>query len=118
MEHPDSWLFLPPEVESLVPGLLARVTGTGAGTSSDGSREKDERDRIELLVVEGDAEAWRHYLRTTVADLQLYADSRDDDALQTLIAILDDQFILARAITDPEPEDVAARAELARLIRV
>ena len=56
MPHPDAWLFLPPEVEALVPTLLARLAVTGGG--SPGDVERDLRYRIETLILEGDAEQW------------------------------------------------------------
>ena len=35
MTHPDAWLFLPPEVEALVPPLLARLAATGGGSPAN-----------------------------------------------------------------------------------
>ena len=40
---------------------------------------------------------------------------RDEQRL--LASILDDQFLLARAVLDPEPEDVAAREQLRDVAR-
>ena len=44
------------------------------------------------------------------------ATSRDDTTRATLAAILDDQFILARAVVDLDPLDHAARRQLAGLV--
>jgi hypothetical protein len=65
LPHPDAWLFLPPEVEGLVPSLLARLAADGGGSSAD--VERDERYRIETLILEGDAEQWRAFLREATA---------------------------------------------------
>ena len=111
MPHPDAWLFLPPEVEARVPRLLARLT-----TPQDGSTVDVERDlqrRIETVIVEGDAEQWRAFLREATEVVTAY-DGDDDEARTVLATILDDQFLLARAVVDLEPTDLQARRELAR----
>jgi hypothetical protein len=109
--HPDAWLFLPPEVEALVPRLMARLAGTGGGSPDD--VERDLRERIETLILEGDAEQWRTFLREATDTVAEYAG--DDTGSRTRLAsILDDQFLLARAVVDLEPGDVDARHRLAR----
>jgi hypothetical protein len=111
LPHPDAWLFLPPEVEALVPSLLARLAADGGGSSAD--VERDERYRIETLILEGDAEKWRTFLREATAIVADYAG--DDTEARTLLAsILDDQFLLARAVIDLELADIDARQQLAR----
>ena len=111
MPHPDAWLFLPPEVEALVPSLLARLAADSAGSPDD--VERDERYRIETLILEGDAEKWRMFLREASAIVGDYAG--DDSEARTLLAsILDDQFLLARAVVDLELADIDARQQLAR----
>jgi hypothetical protein len=82
LPHPDAWLFLPPEVEALVPRLLARLAVTGGGSPDD------------EIVAE-------------------YAGD-DAEARRVLASILDDQFLLARAVVDLEPADLDARRRLAR----
>ncbi|MGC4112037.1 MAG: hypothetical protein QM747_16810 [Nocardioides sp.] len=109
--HPDAWLFLPPEVETLVPSLLARLAATGGGSPDD--VEQELRERIETLIVEGDAERWRRFLREATAMVTEYAGD-DADARRVLASILDDQFLLARAVVDLEAVDVDARQHLAR----
>ena len=111
MPHPDAWLFLPPEVEALVPTLLARLAATGGG--SPGDVEQDLRYRIETLILEGDAEQWRAFLREATEMVAEYAGD-DADARRVLASILDDQFLLARAVVDLEPGDLEARSQLAR----
>ena len=111
MPHPDAWLFLPPEVEALVPRLLARLTASQDGSSVD--VERDLQRRIETLVVEGDVEQWRTFLREAAEVVAAY-DGRDDDARTVLATILDDQFLLARAVVDLEATDLEARRQLAR----
>ncbi|HSS67292.1 MAG TPA: hypothetical protein VLK34_01990 [Nocardioidaceae bacterium] len=111
MPHPDTWLFLPPEVEALVPALLARLAADGGGSPSD--VERDERYRIETLILEGDAERWRTFLREATAMVAEYAGD-DAEARTVLASILDDQFLLARAVIDLELADIDARQQLAR----
>jgi hypothetical protein len=113
LPHPDSWLFLPPEVEALVPSLLARLAADDDGGGSLAEVERAERDRIETLIVEGDAERWRAFLREATAMVAAY--TGDDAEAKTLLAsILDDQFLLARAVIDLELADLDARQQLAR----
>ena len=111
MPHPDAWLFLPPEVEALVPTLLARLAATGGGSPDD--VERGLRDRIETLILEGDAEQWRAFLREATEMVAEYAGD-DAEARTVLASILDDQFLLARAVVDLEATDLEARARLAR----
>jgi hypothetical protein len=114
MAPPDAWLFLPPEVEALVPSLMARLATAGQ-EDPDPLLEASERERIETLVLEGDVDGWRAYLRATTEAVARAA-SRDDTTRATLAAILDDQFILARAVVDLDPLDHAARRQLAGLV--
>lgn len=107
MPHPDGWLFLPPEVEALAPRLLATLTGRD---------EAAEAGRIEDLVLQGDALAWRDYLRATAPEVVQYAGPHLAEQ-RLLAAILEDQLILAQAVLDPEPEDVAARERLRDVAR-
>ncbi|HEY2878314.1 hypothetical protein [Nocardioides sp.] len=111
MPHPDAWLFLPPEVEALVPPLLARLAATGGGSADD--VERDLRNRIETLILEGDAEQWRTFLREATTIVAEYA-GNDAEARTLLASILDDQFLLARAVVDLEDTDLDARRQLAR----
>ena len=111
MPHPDAWLFLPPEVEALVPSLLARLAAAGGG--SPDVVERDLRHRIEILILEGDVEQWRTFLREATVVVSEYAGD-DAEARTVLASILDDQFLLARAVVDLEPTDLDARGRLAR----
>jgi hypothetical protein len=111
LPHPDAWLFLPPEVDALVPALLARLAATGGGSPED--VESDQHYRIETLILEGDAEQWRAFLREATETVAEYAGD-DADARTMLASILDDQFLLARAVVDLEPSDLDSRKKLAR----
>ena len=111
MPHPDAWLFLPPEVEALVPALMARLAASGGGSPDEVEREL--RHRIETLILEGDAERWRAFLREATEMVAEYAGD-DADARRVLASILDDQFLLARAVVDLERADLDARQDLAR----
>ena len=111
MPHPDAWLFLPPEVEALVPSLLARLAASGGGSPDE--VEAELRHRIETLILEGDAERWRAFLREATGMVAEYAGD-DADARRVLASILDDQFLLARAVVDLERADLEARQDLAR----
>jgi hypothetical protein len=111
LPHPDAWLFLPPEVEAKVPALLARLATTGGG--SPGDVEQDLRHRVETLILEGDAEGWRMFLREASTVVAEYAGD-DEQARTVLASILDDQFLLSRAVVDLEAADLDARRQLAR----
>jgi hypothetical protein len=111
LPHPDTWLFLPPEVEALVPGLLARLAAVGS--EPDARVEADERERIETLILEGDVDQWRTFLRQASMIVADYGGA-DSEAQALLASILDDQFILARAVVDLELPDLDARQRLAR----
>jgi hypothetical protein len=111
LPHPDAWLFLPPEVEALVPSLLARLAATGGGSPDE--VEDGLHHRIETLILEGDAEQWRGFLREATEMVAQYAGS-DTEARTVLASILDDQFLLARAVVDLEDTDLDAREQLAR----
>ena len=111
MPHPDTWLFLPPEVEALVPPLLARLAATGGDSADDVQRAL--RHRIETLILEGDAEQWRTFLREATTIVAEYA-GNDAEARTVLASILDDQFLLVRAVLDLDLTDLEARRQLAR----
>jgi hypothetical protein len=112
LHHPDTWLFLPPEVEALVPTLLARLAADDPGASA-ADVEQAERYRIETLILEGDAEKWRTFLRDASAVVAEYTGD-DVEARRVLASILDDQFLLIRAVVDLELADLDARQQLAR----
>jgi hypothetical protein len=102
---------MPPEVEALVPRLMARLAATGGG--SPDVVERDLRDRIETLILEGDAVQWRTFLREASTMVTEYA-GEDVEARTLLASILDDQFLLARAVVDLDRTDLDTRARLAR----
>jgi hypothetical protein len=111
LPHPDAWLFLPPEVEAMVPTLFARLATTGGGSPDE--VERDLRERIETLILEGDVENWRLFLREAAGRVVEYAGD-DAEARASLASILDDQFLLARAVVDLDDGDLDARRQLAR----
>ena len=92
--HPDAWLFLPPEVEALVPRLLARLAVTGGASPED--VERDLRDRIETLILEGDVEKWRLFLREATEMVTEYAGD-DVQALKAGIMEIADIFVVNKA---------------------
>jgi hypothetical protein len=102
---------MPPEVEALVPTLMARLAVAGGGSPDD--VERDLRYRIETLILEGDADRWRTFLREAAGMVAEYAGD-DGAAKAKLASILDDQFLLARAVIDLERPDIDARQQLAR----
>ncbi len=107
-----TWLFLPPEVEALVPTLLAGWQPPGAHQDEV---ERELRHRIETLILEGDAERWRSFLRARRPRWWPSTPGDDADARRVLASILDDQFLLARAVVDLERADEDASRRLARL---
>jgi hypothetical protein len=111
LPHPDAWLFLPPEVEALVPRLMARLS-VGGGGSPD-VVEHELQHRIETLILEGDAEQWRVFLQEATRMVAEYSGD-DIEARRVLASVLDDQFLLARAVVDLGPGDLEARSLLAR----
>lgn len=94
-----------------MPPLLARLAATGGGSPDD--VERDLRYRIETLILEGDAEQWRTFLREATEMVAEYAGD-DTEARTVLASILDDQFLLARAVVDLDLTDLHAREQLAR----
>ena len=93
-----------------MPPLLARLAGTSGG--SPDVVERDLRYRIETLILEGDAEQWRTFLREATGMVAAYAGD-DTEARALLATILDDQFLLARAVLDLDLTDLDAREQLA-----
>lgn len=94
-----------------MPRLLARLAATGGAAPEVVERELG--DRIETLILEGDAEQWRTFLREATGMVAEYAGD-DSEARTVLASVLDDQFLLARAVIDLESVDLDARRQLAR----
>lgn len=94
-----------------MPPLLARLATPGGGSADD--VERDLRARIETMVLEGDVEQWRAFLREATEIVAEYAGD-DVEARTVLASILDDQFLLARAVVDLDRTDLDARRQLAR----
>lgn len=100
---PDSWLGLVPEVERLVPDLIARLDDPDAGRAL--------RGRIEDLIRSGDAEGWMRFLGD-LRDRYASLVGEDDDATQMLAEILRDQYRLAPGVLDMGSRDEEASALL------
>ena len=100
----DAWLFLPPEVERLVPGLLQDM---GAAP------ESAEAAAIDRLIARGDAPSWLAHLRV-LSDLlaSAVAEHGPTRSARTLALVLRDQYVLALGIREPDRND---REQLARL---
>jgi len=100
----DRWLFLTPEVEREVPGLLDRL--------DQGARTMEER-RIEELIHHGTVGSWFGYLRDCRARLERAAGSGGDPAAARRLAlVLREQYLLVPSIRPELPDD---RVELDRL---
>lgn len=100
----DRWLFLTPEIEREVPGLLARVGE---------ANEAQEAERIERLVHGGDIDDWFAYLRDVRARLERarIGPARVPDA-ERLAAVLREQYLLVPALRDDEESDAPERRRL------
>ena len=100
----DRWLFLTPEVEREVPGLLDRL--------DQGARAMEER-RIEELIHRGTIASWFGYLRDCRARLERASGSGGDPAAARRLAlVLREQYLLVPSIRPELPDD---RVELDRL---
>ena len=105
----DAWLFLPPEVERLAPGLLADL-----GAAS----ESAEASTIDRLVTRGDSAAWFAHLRTLGDVLaRAVAERGPAESARTLALVLRDQYLLALGIREPDLRDETALARLDILLR-
>jgi len=105
----DAWLFLPPEVERLVPRLVEQL-----GVSSAAA----EAARIDRLVCRGDATAWFVHLRGLCDRLaRAVAERGASEQARTLALVLRDQYLLALGIREPDPRDATEVERLDRLLR-
>ena len=102
-------MHLPPEVEALLPGLLARVTARGP-EPIDALREQE---LVEHLILTGDAETWLDYLRRAAALLDRADPTRaDPEDHATIREILRDQFELIQAALDLGEADLETKRRL------
>ena len=102
-------MHLPPEVERLVPQLLARIARPGEIDAAV------ESERIETLLLDRDPERWLAYLRERAASLKAAAagdGAADSDDLASLAGILRDQLILIQVTIDLGEEDLALTRRL------
>ena len=99
----DRWLFLTPEVEREVPGLLAAIgQGDVAG----------ERRRIERLIHRGTIDQWFAYLRECRRRLE---QAGDGEQAARLRAVLLEQYLLVPALREDEANDAPERRRLEEL---
>ncbi len=95
-----------------MPALFTELTASGPSPVDLGT----EQERVETLVLSGDALAWRDYLRACVVRLEEAAPAEGQaDSFATLVAVLRDQYLLARAVVDLDDDDEAASRRLTRL---
>lgn len=104
----DGWLFLPLEVEALVPDRLASLTGADAST---------EAELIEGLITGGDGDAWFRYLRSR-ADVvaRVVAEQGPSEDANLLSSILRDQYVLGLAVRAPNASDASTLRRLEELV--
>lgn len=104
----DRWLFLTPEVEREVPGLLA-LLGTGDAEA--------EEARIERLIHRGGIHQWFAYLRDCRARLERAAvDEELRPVAERLAAVLREQYLLVPALREDEEHDAPERRRLEELV--
>jgi hypothetical protein len=104
----DRWLFLTPEIEREVPGLLAAL---GAGDAHA------EGERIERLIHRGGIEDWFAYLRDCRARLEAAAVDEDTRSIaERLAAVLREQYLLVPALREDEEHDAPERRRLEELV--
>ena len=103
----DRWLFLTPEIEREVPGLMAAL---GLG------REEEEQQRIERLIHRGGIDEWFAYLRDCRAQLER-ADVGEEleGQAERLAAVLREQYLLVPALREDEEHDAPERRRLEEL---
>src|SRR5262249_23831411 len=99
----DRWLFLTPEVEREVPGLMAAL---GLGI------EEEEQERIERLIHRGGIDEWFAYLRGCRARLER-ADVGGGPG--GLAAVLREQSLVVPALREDEEHDAPERRRLEEL---
>ena len=103
----DRWLFLTPEIEREVPGLVAAL---GLGPA------EEEQARIEGLVHRGGIDEWFAYLRDVRGRLERarIGPARVADA-ERLAAVLREQYLLVPALREDEERDAPERRRLEEL---
>ena len=103
----DRWLFLTPEIEREVPGLVAAL-GVGDAQS--------EQERIERLIHRGGIDDWFAYLRHCRALLErAEVDEECQPLAERLAAVLREQYLLVPALREDEEHDAPERRRLEEL---
>jgi hypothetical protein len=114
-ERRDRWRFLTPEVERLVPSLVAALAPS-AGVSA-GADELEAR--LDALVRDGTPAEWFAELRRCRTLLEAAAAGGAPEPLvHRLALILREQYLLAPAVLDPVPDEDAELARLDALVRL
>ena len=105
----DAWLFLPPEVERLAPGLLADI-----GAASEAA----EAATIDRLITRGNAPAWFAHIRALTDLLSRAVEERGASrSARTLALVLRDQYLLALGIRALDGKDEEQLVRLDGLLR-
>jgi hypothetical protein len=103
----DRWLFLTPEIEREVPGLVA-VLGIGDAAA--------EQARIERMIHRGGIDAWFAYLRDCRARLERVEMNEElRPAAERLAAVLREQYLLVPALRADDEHDAPERRRLEEL---
>jgi hypothetical protein len=103
----DRWLFLTPEIEREVPGLVAAL---GLGDA------EAEQERIERLIHRGGIDDWFGYLRDCRGRLERAAvDEELEPVAERLAAVLREQYLLVPALREDEEHDAPERRRLEEL---
>jgi hypothetical protein len=102
----DRWLFLTPEIEREVPGLIEAI-GQGDATAEQG--------RIDDLIRSGTIARWFAYLRDCRRRLENASADADPAAVVRLAAVLREQYLLVPALRADEPDDDSEQRRLKEL---
>ena len=114
-ERRDRWRFLTPEVERLVPSLVAALApSAGLSVSAD-----ELEARLDELVRDGTPDEWFAELRRcrTLLEAAVAGDA-PGPLVHRLALILREQYLLAPAVVDPVPDSDAELARLDALVRL
>ena len=113
-ERRHRWRFLTPEVERLVPSLVAALApSAGVSASAD-----ELEARLDALVRDGSPDEWFAELRRCRTLLEAAAAGGAPEPLvHRLALILREQYLLAPAVVDPVPDSDVELARLEALVR-
>ena len=104
----DRWLFLTPEIEREVPGLVAALRIGDAGA---------EQERIERLIHRGGIDDWFAYLRSCRSRLErAEVEEEMRPVAERLAAVLREQYLLVPSLREDEVHDAPERRRLEELV--